>query len=190
MKKAFFNFVTNFGPLVIFFYFYYNNSKDLILAIPPLIIATLISLITVGFLKKKIAIVPLLGGFFIILFGGLTIYFNNPIFIYLKPTILNISIGLICLFGNYFTEGPIIKRLLGSSISMKQEGWKIFNQRWVLFVFGLALLNELVWRTQSEEFWVNLKVWGTPILSMFFSVFQIKLIKKFNIEKVDDKNLS
>ena len=182
MKKIFFKFATNFGPLAIFFYVYYNSGKDLIIAIPPLIIATLVSLAAVGFFKKKIAIVPLLGGFFIILFGGLTIYFDNPIFIYLKPTILNISIGLALLFGKYFTNEPVIKKILGNAIPMNQEGWKILNQRWVLLVFGLALLNEIVWRTQSEEFWVNLKVWGTPLISLFFTAFQMKLIKKYKIK--------
>jgi len=182
VKKIFFKFTTNFGPLAIFFYVYYNSGKDLIIAIPPLIIATLVSLAAVGFFKKKIAIVPLLGGFFITLFGGLTIYFDNPIFIYLKPTILNISIGLALLFGKYFTKEPVIKKILGDTIPINQEGWKIFNQRWVLFVFGLALLNEIVWRTQSEEFWVNLKVWGTPLISLFFTAFQMKLIKKYKIK--------
>jgi len=183
MKKAFFKFATNFGPLAIFFFVYYNSGKNLIIAIPPLIIATLIALAVTWFFKKKIAIVPLLGGFFIILFGGLTIYFDNPIFIYLKPTILNTLIGLILLFGKYFTKEPIIKKILGDTLPINEEGWKIFNQRWVLLVFGLALLNEIVWRTQSEEFWVNLKVWGTPLISLFFSVFQIKLVKKYKIEK-------
>ena len=186
--KSFSKLLVDIGPLAVFFIFY--SRGDLQSAILPLMIATVVAVTFSYIMEKKIPIMPTIGAAIILVFGGLTIYFNNPIFIYLKPTVLNISIGLICLFGNYFNEGPIIKRLLGSSISMKQEGWKIFNQRWVLFVFGLALLNELVWRTQSEEFWINLKVWGTPILSMFFSFFQIKLIKKFNIEKVDDKNLS
>jgi|TARA_Y100000294_G_scaffold119305_1_gene110789 intracellular septation protein len=183
MKKLFFKFATNFGPLVIFLYIYYNSGKDLIIAIPPLIIATLISLAAVGFFEKKIAIIPLFGGFFITLFGGLTIYFDNPIFIYLRPTILNISIGLVLLFGKYFTKESVIKKILGNTIPINQKGWKIFNQRWVLFAFGLALLNEIVWRTQSEEFWVNFKVWGITLISLFFAVFQIKLIKKYKIKK-------
>ena len=91
---------------------------------------------------------------------------------------------MICLFGKYFTKEPVIKKILGDTIPINQEGWKIFNQRWVLFVFGLALLNEIVWRTQSEEFWVNLKVWGTPLISLFFSVFQIKLVKKYISKKI------
>ena len=182
MKKAFFNFVTNFGPLVIFFYFYYNNGKDLMLAIPPLIIATLISLIAVGFLKKKIAIVPLLGGFFIILFGGLTIYFNNPIFIYVKPTIINILFALALFFGKYFTKEPILKKIMGKSIALADLGWDLLNRRWMYFFFSLAILNECIWRTQTEEFWVNFKVWGMLPITIIFTGFQIPLINKHKMD--------
>tara|TARA_B100001173_G_C15896603_1_gene508004 strand:+ start:118 stop:672 length:555 start_codon:yes stop_codon:yes gene_type:complete len=183
MNKSLFKFLTNFGPLAIFLYIYYNSGKDLIVAIPPFVIATLVSLIIVRFVEKKIAFLPLLGGFFISLFGGLTIYFDNPIFIYLRPTILNATIGLVLLFGKYFTKEPIIKLILGNSIPLNQKGWKLFNQRWIIFVFGLALLNEIVWRTQTEEFWVNLKVWGVPLISLFFAIFHIKFIKKYKIKK-------
>ena len=89
MNKSFIKFITDFGPLLVFFSFYYKNEKNLIVAIPPFIVATIISLIVVWILEKKIPMVPLLGGIFITLFGGLTIYFDNPLFIYIKPTIIN-----------------------------------------------------------------------------------------------------
>ena len=94
MNKSFIKFVTDFGPLLVFFIVYYNNGKDLKIAIPPFIIATLIALALVWFLEKKIPMVPLIGGILITLFGGLTIYFDNPIFIYMKPTIINILFAL------------------------------------------------------------------------------------------------
>ena len=90
MNKSFVKFVTDFGPLLVFFFFYYNSDKNLKIAIPPLIIATLISLIVVWLLEKKIPMVPLISGILISFFGGLTIYFDNPVFIYIKPTIINI----------------------------------------------------------------------------------------------------
>jgi intracellular septation protein len=183
MKKIIFKTLTNVGPIEIFLYIYYDSGKDLKIALPPLIIATLVVTILVWLFEKKVAFLPLLGGFFIALFGGLTIYFDNPIFIYIKPTILNILIGLTLLFGGYFTKEPMIKKILGSKVPMRKRGWEIFNTRWILLVFGLALLNEIVWRTQTEEFWVNLKVWGSPIISAIFSVFQIKLIKKYRTKK-------
>ena len=89
MNRSFLKFITDIGPLVIFFFFYYNNNKDLKLAIPPLIVATIIAVLIVWFLEKKVPMVPLLSGILITLFGGMTIYFDNPVFIYMKPTIIN-----------------------------------------------------------------------------------------------------
>ena len=183
MNKSFLKFLTDFTPLIIFFYYYYDSEKDLAVAIPPLIIATIITIFLVWILEKKIPKVPLLSGILITFFGGLTIYFDNPIFIYIKPTIINILFGLALIFGNYFTNGPVLKRLMGKSIALTDEGWKILNKRWVYFFFGLAILNELVWRTQSEEFWVNFKVWGLLPITFIFTAFQIGLINRYKINE-------
>ena len=179
MNKSFLKFVTDFGPLVIFFFYYYNNDKNLSVAIPPLIVATLVALAVVWFFEKKIPTMPLVSGILITFFGGLTIYFDNPVFIYIKPTIINILFGLALVFGKYFTQEPILKKMLGKSLHLSEEGWKLLTSRWVYFFFGLALLNELVWRTQSEEFWVNFKVWGILPITFIFTGIQIPLINKY-----------
>ena len=181
MNKSFIKFITDFGPLLVFFTFYYKSDKNLTVAIPPFIVATIIALVTVWFLEKKIPMVPLLGGILITLFGGLTIYFDNPIFIYIKPTIINILFGIGLLVGKFFTDEPLLKKMLGKSLSLSDEGWKILNLRWVYFFFGLAILNEIVWRTQSEEFWVNFKVWGILPITIIFTAFQLSLITKFKL---------
>ena len=183
VNRSFLKFVTDFGPLLIFLIFYYNGDKNLKVAIPPFIVATLIALAVVWFIEKKIPMVPLLGGIFITLFGGLTIYFDNPVYIYVKPTIINILFGLALLFGKYFTAEPLLKKMLGNSMKLNDEGWKILNNRWVYFFFGLALLNETVWRTQSEEFWVNFKVWGILPLTLIFTAFQISIINKYKLNE-------
>ena len=183
MNKSFLKFLTDFGPLIIFFYYYYDSGKDLKVAIPPFIIATIIALLIVWILEKKIPKMPLVGGILITLFGGLTIYFNNPIFIYIKPTIINILFGLALIFGRYFTNEPVLKKLMSKSISLTNEGWEILNKRWIYFFFALAILNEAVWRTQSEEFWVNFKVWGLLPITFIFTAFQIGLINKYKINE-------
>ena len=129
MNKSLLKFVTDLGPLVIFFLFYYNNDKNLKIAIPPLIVATIVSILIVWILEKKIPMVPLLSGILITLFGGLTIYFDNPIFIYMKPTIINILFGLALLFGKHFTNEPVLKKILGKSIPLSDIGWQILNSR-------------------------------------------------------------
>ena len=183
MNKSFLKFLTDFGPLIIFFYYYYDSEKDLKIAIPPFIIATIIALLIVWILEKKIPKMPLVGGTLITLFGGLTIYFNNPVFIYIKPTIINILFGLALIFGRYFTNEPVLKKLMSKSISLTDEGWEILNKRWIYFFFALAILNEAVWRTQSEEFWVNFKVWGLLPITFIFTAFQIGLINKHKINE-------
>tara|TARA_A100000164_G_scaffold12468_1_gene10438 strand:+ start:31 stop:582 length:552 start_codon:yes stop_codon:yes gene_type:complete len=183
VNKSLLKFITDFGPLLIFFFFYYDSNKDLKVAIPPFIIATIISLVVVWFLEKKIPMVPLLGGVLITFFGGLTIYFDNPVFIYIKPTIINLLFGLALLFGKYFTNEPILKKMLGKSIALTNEGWSILNKRWMIFFFVVAILNELVWRTQSEEFWVNFKVWGLLPITFIFTAFQVSIITKHKIDE-------
>jgi len=183
VNKSFIKFISDFGPLLVFLFFYYNSDKSLKIAIPPFIISTIIAIAIVWLLEKKIPMVPLIGGILITLFGGLTIYFDNPIFIYIKPTIINILFGLALLFGKYFTKEPILKKILGKSIMLSDEGWGILNKRWIIFFFALAFLNELVWRTQSEEFWVNFKVWGMLPITFIFTAFQVSIITKYKINE-------
>ena len=183
MNKSFVKFTTDFGPLAVFFFFYYNGDKNLKIAIPPFIIATLIALIIVWILEKKIPLVPLIGGILITLFGGLTIYFDNPVFLYMKPTIINILFGLALLFGKYFTNEPVLKKIMGKSIILSDIGWYLLNKRWMFFFFAMAILNEFVWRTQTEEFWVNFKVWGLLPITFIFTAFQISLISKHKINE-------
>jgi len=183
VNKSFVKFVTDFGPLVVFFFFYYNSDKNLKIAIPPFIIATLISLFVVWIIEKKIPMVPLISGILITLFGGLTIYFDNAIFLYIKPTIINILFALALLLGKFFTDEPILKKIMGKSLSLTSEGWNLLNKRWVYFFFGVAILNECVWRTQSEEFWVNFKVWGLLPITFIFTAFQVPLISKYKINE-------
>ena len=83
------------------------------------------------------------------------------------------------MLGKFFTDEPLLKKMLGNSLSLTDEGWKVLNARWVYFFFGLALLNEIIWRTQSEEFWVNFKVWGILPITIIFTAFQISVINKF-----------
>jgi intracellular septation protein len=183
VNKSFVKFATDFGPLAVFFFFYYNGDKNLKIAIPPFIIATLIALIIIWILEKKIPLVPLIGGILITLFGGLTIYFDNPVFLYMKPTIINILFGLALLFGKYFTNEPVLKKIMGKSIMLSDTGWYLLNKRWMFFFFAMAILNEFVWRTQTEEFWVNFKVWGLLPITFIFTAFQISLINKHKINE-------
>ena len=148
-------------------------------AILPLIIATLIATVILYFLEKKIPKIPIIGAALVAIFGGLTLYFDDKIFFYMKPTIVNILFAGILFIGNFFLRKNLLKSLLETSIKLEDQGWEILNQRWTLFFIFLAILNELVWRTQSEDFWVKFKVFGIIPITLIFTMFQINLINKY-----------
>tara|TARA_B100000315_G_scaffold255806_1_gene300131 strand:- start:276 stop:827 length:552 start_codon:yes stop_codon:yes gene_type:complete len=183
MYRPLVKFTADFGPLLIFFIIYFNNDHNLKVAIPPFIVATLISLLVIYFLEKKIPMVPLLSGVLITLFGGLTIYFDNKIFFYMKPTIINLLFATVLLFGKYFTQKPLLKIFFQNAFNLEDEGWKKLNHRWVGFFIFVAVLNEIIWRTQSEVFWVNFKVWGLLPISFIFAASQFPLINKYKLKQ-------
>ena len=182
MYKPLIKFAADFGPLLIFFIIYFNGENSLRSAIPPFIIATLIALIVIYILEKKIPMVPLVSGVLITLFGGLTLYFDNKIFFYMKPTIINLLFAGVLFFGKYFTEKPLLKIFFQNSINLQDEGWKKLNYRWIAFFLLVAALNEIVWRTQSEAFWINFKVWGLLPISFLFAASQYPLINKYKLK--------
>ena len=181
MNKSFLKFITDFCPLLIFFTIYYKSGNNLSAAIPPLIISTLIAVAIMYFVEKKIPYVPLIGAVVISLFGGLTLYFNNPIFIYMKPTIVNLIFAAILLISNLHFNKNYLKLFLKTAFQLNDEGWKKLNFRWAYFFIFLAILNEVVWRTQPETTWVNFKVWGMLPITIIFTAMQLPLINKYKL---------
>ena len=148
-------------------------------AILPLIISTFIATVVLYFFEKKIPIIPIVGAVIVSIFGGLTLYFNDKTFIYMKPTIVNLLFAGILFLGNFILKKNFIKSLLENSIQLEERGWEILNQRWILFFIFLALLNELIWRTQTEDFWVKFKVFGIIPITLIFTLFQVNVINKY-----------
>ena len=183
MNRPIIKFIADFGPIIIFFTIYLSNDNDLRLAIPPFIIATFIALGVIYFLEKKIAMVALIGGILIGLFGGLTLYFDNKVFFYMKPTIINLLFAVVLFFGQYVTKKNLLKMLFQNKLNLKNEGWKKLNYYWIYFFLFVAILNEIVWRTQSELFWVNFKVWGLLPITILFTATTIPVIKKYKLDK-------
>jgi len=183
MNRPIIKFIADFGPVVIFFTIYLSNDNNLKLAIPPFIIATFIALVVVYFLEKKIAMIALISGILIGLFGGLTLYFDNKVFFYMKPTIINLLFAGVLFFGQYVTKKNLLKIVFQNKLNLKSEGWKILNYYWIYFFLFVAILNEIVWRTQSELFWVNFKVWGLIPLTILFTASTLPIINKYKLEK-------
>ena len=150
-------------------------------AILPLIIATIVATGILYFIEKKIPKVPIISAMIVSLFGGLTLYFDNKIFFYMKPTIVNLLFAFVLFFGSFFLKKNLLKSLLESSIQLEERGWELLNKRWMIFFIFLAFLNGSVWRTQTEDFWVKFKVFGIIPITFIFMIFQINLIKKYKI---------
>ena len=177
--KSFYKLLIDIGPLAVFFIFYTRSGLQA--SILPFMVATVIAVLFSYILEKKIPIMPTVGAGIILLFGGLTIYFDNDVFFKMKPTIINILFAII-LYGGILINKPLLKYLLGAALKLEEAGWKILTQRWIGFFIALAVLNEIVWRTQSTDVWVNFKVFGILPITFIFTMTQFPLIKKYQIE--------
>ncbi len=187
-----------FGPLAVFFFANARGEK-LIAAYPalavfdkPIFLATAVFMVasTVALaiswvLTRRLAVFPLATGIIVLVFGGLTLWLNNDTFIKLKPTIVH------CLFGTTLLVGLAFgKSLLGyvfdGAINLTEQGWRQLTLRWAAFFFFLAALNELVWRTQTTDFWVAFKVWGFLPITLVFTMMQLPFMMRHMIPE-DDK---
>ncbi len=177
--KSFYKLLIDIGPLAVFFIFYTRSGLQA--SILPFMVATVIAVLFSYILEKKIPIMPTVGAGIVLLFGGLTIYFDNDIFFKMKPTIINVLFAVI-LYGGILINKPLLKYLLGAALKLEDMGWKILTQRWIGFFIALAILNEIVWRTQSTDVWVNFKVFGILPITFIFTMTQFPLIKKYQIE--------
>jgi len=101
----------------------------------------------------------------------------------MKPTIINLLFAVVLFFGKFFTQKPLLKIFFQNAFKLEDEGWKKLNYYWICFFLIAAMLNEIVWRTQSELFWVNFKVWGLLPITLLFTVSTLPIIKKYKLEK-------
>ena len=177
--KSIFKLLIDIGPLAVFFVFY--TRSDLKTAILPFIIATTIAVLFSYIIEKKIPIMPTVGAAIILVFGGLTIYFDNETFFKMKPTIINLLFAGILYVGIILNKS-LLRYLLGAPLKLQDEGWDILTKRWIGFFIALAILNEIIWRTQTTDMWVNFKVFGILPITFIFTLTQFSTIKKYQVE--------
>jgi len=180
------------GPLALFFIgnaygdrFGFPENQRIFAATGIFIVATVIALgISYG-LTRKLPIMPVVSGIVVVVFGGLTLFLQDETFIKLKPTIVNALFGLVLLGGLYFRK-PLLQIVLDSVFDLDEEGWRKLTFRWALFFFALAAINEIVWRTQTTDFWVSFKVFGIMPLTIAFALAQTPLLLKHEIKKAEE----
>ena len=171
------------GPLLLFFLA--NGRWGIYYGTGVFIVATAIALPCYRWLEKRWPVMPLVGGFFVLVFGGLTIWLQDDTFIKLKPTIVNCLFGAILGGGLLLFHRPLLKPIFGAAFRLTDEGWRKLTLRWALFFLALAILNELVWRTQSTDTWVTFKVFGVMPLTFIFAAFQYPLLMKHDASPKD-----
>jgi intracellular septation protein len=168
------------GPLGLFFLV--NGKYGIFAATGAFMAATVVSLTGSLILMKRLPIMPLVTGVFVLVFGGLTLYLQNDVFIKMKPTIVNLlfasALGTGLLLGR-----SLMKIVLGEVIQLHDEGWRILTLRWVGFFLFLAILNEIIWRFFSTEFWAAFKLFGVMPITFLFMMSQIGLLQKYQLQQ-------
>ena len=164
------------GPLVVFFAV--NAYADIFAATAWFMGAMVLSLALSWFILKRIAVMPLVTGVVVLVFGGLTLYLQDDTFIKMKPTIVNALFGSVLLGGLVFGQS-LLKYVFGDVYKLQPQGWLVLTLRWGLFFFVLAILNEIMWRNFSTDLWVAFKVWGIMPLTIVFSMLQLPVLSKY-----------
>ena len=164
------------GPLVVFFLV--NSYRGVFWGTGAFMVATVIALVASKLLVGRIPVMPLVSGFFVLVFGGLTLFLQDDLFIKMKPTIVN-SLFAVILFGGLYYRQALLKYLFSEVFHLTDEGWRVLTFRWACFFVLLAVVNEVVWRSFTTDFWISFKIWGIMPLTMAFAIAQINLLKRF-----------
>jgi intracellular septation protein A len=164
------------GPLVIFFVM--NGRADIFVATAWFMAAMVISLALSWIVLRKVAVMPLVTGVVVLVFGGLTLWLQDDTFIKMKPTITNVLFASVLLGGLVFGQS-LLRYVFGDVYKLRPEGWWKLTLNWGLFFVVLAVLNEVVWRNFPTDFWVAFKVWGIMPLTVVFSMTQLPLLNKY-----------
>jgi intracellular septation protein len=163
-----------YGPIVLFFISYKIWG---LMPATAVLIAASVAAVAIGFIRAgRLPWAPIITTVIVVLFGGLTLIFHNDTFIKMKPTAVYALFAL-TLWGGLLFKKPLLERLIGAGLKMDHLGWRKLEARFALFCAGMAALNEIVWRTQTENFWVNFKL-GSIFLTFLFMATQLPMIKR------------
>ncbi|HEX6002002.1 MAG TPA: septation protein A [Hyphomicrobiaceae bacterium] len=180
----------DFGPLVAFFATYYLAERyqpeaGIYWATGILMAATVAALAASRIVLGRFSLPPLVTAALVVVFGGLTIWLQDPKFVMMKPTIINLIFAGVLGYG-LVVGRPLLKLLMGEALQLTDAGWHKLTVRWIGFFLAMAALNEAVWRLTSQPTWVNFKVWGILPLTFLFAIAQVRLIKRYEATQADN----
>ena len=168
------------GPLVVFFATNYITG-DFMLAVGLLVAATVVALAAGWMLERRISMMALFGCVAVAFFGGLSLYFDNELFIKIKPTVLTVLLAAVIAGGRLLGRNPL-GLLMGTQLRMRDAGWRALSWLWVAMFLTTALANEIAWRSLSTDDWVTFKVFGITAISLLFAVLSVPVMTKHQIE--------
>jgi intracellular septation protein len=158
-----------------------SEKSPILIATAVFMSAMAVSLAFSWYMHRKLPIMPLVTGVVVLVFGSLTLILQDDLFIKLKPTIVNSLFGAVLLGGLAFGK-PLLPYVLEAVFQLDDEGWRKLTFRWGVFFFVLAALNEVIWRTQTTDFWVAFKVWGVMPLTIAFTLAQTPMMLRHGFE--------
>lgn len=172
------------GPLGVFFLA--NGRFGIFAATAAFMAATVVALAVSYLMLRKLPVMPLVTGVFVLVFGGLTLWLADDLFIKIKPTLVNLTFALILAFG-LMTGRMFLKLVLESVVQLVERGWIVLTRAWIGYFLFLAAANEAVWRTMPTDTWVTFKVFGVMPMTMAFSVLSlIPVMQRYAVQP--DKN--
>lgn len=171
------------GPLILFFVM--NAKLGIYYATGSFMVAVLAALAVSYALTRHVAVMPVVTAVVVLVFGGLTLVLHDDLFIKLKPTIIYLLFAGALFFGIMFDK-PLLGAMFDSVFHLTEEGWRKLTWRWALFFVFLAVLNEVVWRTQTTDFWVSFKLFGVIPLTLLFGALQYPLLMKYAAPEKED----
>ncbi len=174
---------TDYGPLIVFFIAYVRF--DLMTATAALMAATAVALTLALIFERRVPMMPVITAVIVGIFGGLTLWLDDEMFIKLKPTIVQGLMSAVLLGGLVFGK-PLLKTVIGTAWPMDDLGWRRLTFRFGCFFAVMAVVNEAVWRTQSTDFWVTFKVFGLMGLTFVFGMLQMPLLNRHRIDEAND----
>ena len=164
------------GPIAVFFLV--NWYAKIFWATGAFMIATVIALVVSRSIFGRIPLMPLVSGILVLVFGGLTLWLHEDFFIKIKPTVVNLLFAAV-LFGGLLFGQSLLRYLFGEVFRLQERGWRLLTIRWACFFVFLALVNEVVWRSFSTEFWTAFKLFGIMPITMIFAILQVGLLKRY-----------
>ena len=169
------------GPLVVFFAVNYMTA-DFMLAVKVLVGTTVVTLAVGWMLERRVSMMALVGCIAVAFFGGLSVYFDNDLFIKIKPTVPTCLLAAVIAGGRLIGRNPL-GAIMGTQLRMSDTGWRAISWLWVAMFLTTALANEIAWRTMSTDDWVTFKVFGITAISLVFTVISVPIMTRHQIEE-------